>query len=200
MGILGKIARGLVFVVSAPAGTGKTTLVEMILAQHPRGMRRSVSCTTRAPRKHEKNGVDYIFLTEEEFERKVKEGAFLEYAKVFNHYYGTLKDTVSHLQESGVHVFLVIDTQGALFLRKEKLEAVFIFIMPPSIEVLQGRLENRQTESEEAIELRISWAKEEMDKALYYDHVIMNDNLQKAYQDFKAFIEQKEKQLCQYIT
>lgn len=198
MGVFGKIQKGLVFIISAPAGTGKTTLVEMLLSEYPSEMKRSISCTTRTPRGSEKNGIDYVFVSEEEFEKKIKEGAFLEYAKVFNHYYGTLKETVSAFQNEGKHVFLVIDTQGALQL-KEILDAVFVFIAPPDIDTLRRRLEHRHTETEDAINLRISYAKQEIDKAKYYDCIIMNDDLQKAYKEFKALVEQKEKQLCEYV-
>jgi guanylate kinase len=198
MGIFGKIEKGLIFVVSAPAGTGKTTLVEMLIAKHPTAMQRSVSCTTRAPRGKEKEGTDYYFITLKEFEKRIQEEAFLEYAKVFNHYYGTLKETVKAIQEQGKHVFLVIDTQGALEL-KAKIEGVFIFIVPPDMETLRERLQQRHTDANEEIDLRLSYAAQEMEKAQYYDHVIMNKDLQKAYQDFKALVEQKEKEYCKYI-
>ena len=198
MGIFGKIQKGLIFIVSAPAGTGKTTLVEMLISEYPDEIKRSISCTTRPSRGSEQEGVDYFFVSEEEFEKKIKEGAFLEYAKVFKHYYGTLKETVKAFQNEGKHVFLVIDTQGALQL-KETLEAVFIFIAPPDIETLRRRLEHRHTDTESVINLRISYAREEMDKAKYYDYIIMNDDLYKAYKEFKILVEKKEKQLCQYI-
>lgn len=199
MGVFGNLKKGLVFIVSAPAGTGKTTLVEMLISEYPTEMKRSVSCTTRSPRGAEKEGVDYFFVTQEVFEKKIKEGAFLEYAKVFNHYYGTLKETVNAFQSQGKHVFLVIDTQGALELKQKKVEGVFIFITPPDITTLRRRLEHRHTEPEDVINLRISYATEEMDKAKYYDYTIMNNDLQKAYNEFKALVEQKEKECCQYI-
>jgi guanylate kinase len=198
MGIFGKIQKGLVFVVSAPAGTGKTTLVEMLIAKYPQEMQRSVSCTTRSPRGKEQEGIDYYFITKAQFEKKIKEGAFLEYAKVFNHYYGTLKENVETIQVQGRHVFLVIDTQGALQLRS-KIEGIFIFITPPNMETLKERLQHRHTDANEEIDLRLSYATEEMSKAKYYDYVIMNKDLEKAYQDFTALVEQKEKEYCKYI-
>lgn len=200
MGIFGRIAKGLVFIVSAPAGTGKTTLVEMLTKEYPADVARSVSCTTRKPRGNEKNFHDYIFLTQEEFEEKKKQGAFLEWAKVFDHQYGTLKETVNHLRLSGKHVFLVIDTQGALKLKREGFEAVYIFINPPSLKALRERLEKRHTDTEETINLRLSYATEEMDQAKYYDVVITNDELESSYAQFKTLIGQKEKELCDYIT
>lgn len=198
MGVFGKIKKGLVFIISAPAGAGKTTLVEMLLSEYPSEMKRSISCTTRTPRGSEKDGIDYFFINDEEFKKKIKEGAFLEYAKVFNHYYGTLKETVFTFQNEGKHVFLVIDTQGALQLKKD-LKAVFVFITPPDIDTLRRRMHHRHTETEDVINLRISYAKEEIEKAKYYDYIIMNDDLKKAYNELKTLVEEKEKESCEYI-
>jgi guanylate kinase len=198
MGIFGKVKKGIIFIVSAPAGTGKTTLVQMLIDEFPHEMQRSISCTTRPPRGNEQDGVDYIFLTQDEFNRKIEEEAFLEYARVFDHYYGTLKATIFSLQLTGKHVFLIIDTQGALYL-KDKLEAVFIFIVPPSLAVLRGRLEKRHTESKAVIDLRLSHAQTELAQAQYYDYIVMNDQLEKGYRDFKEFVGQAERKLCQYI-
>lgn len=198
MGIFGRVKKGLIFIVSAPAGTGKTTLVEMILTEFPGEMQRSISCTTRSPRGKEKDGVDYIFLTQQEFQQDIAEGAFLEYARVFEQYYGTLKSSVLSSQLAGKHVFLVIDTQGALYL-KDKIEAVFIFIMPPNLETLRERLIRRDTDTQEAIDLRLSYAQQEMEKAQYYDYIIVNDDLEQSYRDFKEFVGKAERMLCQYI-
>ncbi len=198
MGLLGEIERGLLFIVSGPAGAGKTTLVDKLIGNYPNSLARSVSCTTRAPRGHEKNLQDYIFLTEEEFKEKKEAFAFLESAKVFNHDYGTLKSTVYALQNQGKHVFLVIDTQGAMQL-KGGADTVFVFIKPPTMEVLQKRLASRRTESEEAICLRLSYAEREMEQAKNYDAIIINDDLEKAYLEFKALIEQKEQVFCCYL-
>ncbi|MBM3191167.1 MAG: guanylate kinase [Chlamydiae bacterium] len=198
MGVLGKVQKGLIFVVSAPAGAGKTTLVEKLVARYPEDLVRSISCTTRAPRGHEENFKDYIFLTEKEFEDRLQAGAFLESATVFGRRYGTLRSTVSALQNQGKHVFLVIDTQGALSL-KNRLDAVFVFIMPPSMEVLRKRLGSRHTDTEEAIQLRLSCAEKEMALAKHYDAIIINDDLQTAYEEFKLLIEQKEQASCRYV-
>jgi len=199
MGLFGKIDKGLVFVVSAPSGTGKTTLVQMLLQKYPQQLARSVSCTTRPPRKGEQPGIDYIFLQEEEFASKIKEGAFLEYAKVFNHHYGTFKKTVEDLQSQGKHVFLVIDVQGALLL-KGKIKAFFVFIAPPSLEALRKRLEGRGSDSAQEIAIRLSKAKEELDKAKEYDVTLINEDLHKAYKELEAFVGQTEKKLCTYIN
>lgn len=198
MGIFGKVKQGLIVIVSAPAGTGKTTLIDMLLKEYPQEVARSISCTTRAPRGTEQQGVDYIFLSQEAFKKKVAAGEFLEYARVFEHYYGTLRETVISIQAQGKHVVLVIDTQGALYL-KDKIDAVFVFIAPPSIEVLRKRMEHRNTETKESIDLRLSHAQEEMAKAKYYDCVILNQDLQQAYQNLKTFIGKTEQERCQYV-
>ena len=118
---------GQLFIISAPAGTGKTTLVQMLKDSHPDRVIQSISCTTRKPRKGEIDGKDYVFLTKEAFEERVKKGDFLEYATVFGDHYGTLKEIVTRGQTNGKDVILVIDTQGALELKK-KIKAIFIFI------------------------------------------------------------------------
>lgn len=197
MGLNGKIDRGLVIVVSAPAGTGKTTLVEMLTKKYPSDIVRSISCTTRSPRGEEIAGKDYIFISKEDFLKKEEEDQFLENAKVFDNYYGTLKQTVEDLQSQGKHVILVIDTQGAKKI-KEKISAILIFINPPSVEALKERLDNRHTDSEENINLRLSWAKEEMKQNEHYDVTIVNDDLQKAFDELECFIKRKESELCSH--
>lgn len=191
MGMSSNKKKGIVFIVSAPSGAGKTTLVERYIKEHPQRCIRSVSCTTRPPRKSEVDGKDYFFLSEKKFMQKLSEDAFLEHAKVFDYYYGTLKETVEEGLNAGKHVFLVIDTQGAELL-KNHIEAQFIFIMPPSIEALQSRLIHRETEDQSQRELRLSFAKEEMKKARLYDKIILNDNFEQAYQDLTDFIHSKE--------
>ncbi|MCH9631105.1 MAG: Guanylate kinase [Chlamydiia bacterium] len=197
MGLNGKIDKGLVIVVSAPAGTGKTTLAEMLTKKYPSDIVRSISCTTRSPRGDEVDGKDYIYLSKEDFLKKVDSEEFLENAKVFDNYYGTLKKSVQDLQLQGKHVILVIDTQGAMKI-KEKTSAVLVFIKPPSIEALKERLDKRHTDTEENISLRLSWAKEEMKKGEHYDVTIVNDDLQKAFDELECFIKKKESELCSY--
>lgn len=184
--LLGGLKEGLIFVVSAPAGTGKTTLVRMLTVEFD-SIIESVSYTTRAARANEVPGRDYHFIREDEFEKKIAEKDFLEYAKVFGRYYGTSKSDVENFQKQGKHVVLVIDTQGALQLM-DKLDAVFIFIMPPHVGELRKRLEMRKSESEEAIEQRLSWAEKEIDLASRYDYLIINDNLKTAYDVLRAII------------
>ena len=198
MGIFGKIKKGLIFVLSAPSGAGKTTLVERLIEQFPQAIVRSVSCTTRQRRSNEKEGVDYFFLTKEDFEKKIVEGAFLEYTQVYYNYYGTLKKTVEDTINQGKHLFLVIDTQGAMKL-KSMLNASFIFIQPPSIDVLKQRLEKRHTDDSSAIDVRLSCAQEELAHAKYYDQIIINDNLENAVAELCRFVATEEKKICEYI-
>ncbi|MBS0649932.1 MAG: guanylate kinase, partial [Verrucomicrobia bacterium] len=178
--ILGNLSHGLVFIVSAPAGTGKTTLVRMLINEFD-CVAESVSCTTRKIRPGEIPGRDYFFLTDEEFEEKKKSGDFLEFAEVFGHQYGTSREYVMKSQSTGKHVFLVIDTQGAMRLKKENYPAVYVFLSPPSLEELKQRLCKRQTECPDTIEKRLSWAEQEMEMARHYDYHIVNDNLENAY-------------------
>lgn len=182
--------KGTVFIVSAPSGAGKTTIVERYLKLHPNTAQKSISCTTRPPRVGEVDGKDYFFITEEQFTHKLQQEAFLEHAEVFGYHYGTLKKSVSDVTQAGKDIFLVIDTQGALLL-KNKLEAFFVFIMPPSIDALEQRLIHRKTEKASERDLRLSRAKDEMKKAEFYDKIIINDDLNQAYKEFEEFVSSK---------
>jgi guanylate kinase len=200
MKLLGNLKKGLVFVVSAPAGTGKTTLVKMLVDEFS-CVKASISCTTRPPREGEASGEDYEFISKKEFEKKIADGDFLEYATVFGHYYGTSKKTVSKEQEEGKHVILVIDTQGAMQIKKI-FHAVYVFILPPSMEELSKRLKKRKTEPPEKIKSRLEWAKKEVEMAVYYDYQIVNDNLIIAYQVLRSILiaeEHKTESLCLQI-
>jgi guanylate kinase len=191
--LVGKLAKGFIFVISAPAGTGKTTLMKMLLDEFPTIME-SVSCTTRPPRPGEIDGKDYHFLKEELFQKKVADGEFLEHVKVFNHYYGTLRRHVEEGQEKGKHVVLVIDTQGAMELKKSGLAAKFIFISPPNLQELRARLFKRQTEHPELIEERLAWAAHELTLSRHYDYQFVNDNLARAYDILRSiFIAEEHK-------
>jgi guanylate kinase len=189
--LLGNLKKGLLFVVSAPSGAGKTTLVAMLTKEFPEIVFRSVTCTTRPPRAEEVDGRDYHFLSEAVFKKKTEEGEFLEHATVFGYRYGTLQREVEAKQNEGKHVILVIDTQGAMFL-KERVPALFIFIAPPSLEVLKGRLEQRKTDRKDGIEERVEWAKREMKQSPKYDYLIVNDELPVAYEVLKSIIIAEE--------
>lgn len=187
--LLGNLKRGIPFVLSAPAGTGKTTLAKRLYAEFPGVIVPSVSCTTRERRQGEVDGVDYHFLTEEAFMQKGQE--FLESAEVFGKRYGTLKSTVDGELKAGRHVLLVIDTQGAQHVRKQ-LEGVFIFIAPPSLAALRTRLEKRGSESPESLERRLSWAQQELEASKNYDYIVVNDDLEIAYSSLKSIIVAEE--------
>jgi len=188
--VLGNLERGLFFILSAPAGTGKTTLVNKLQKEFDCVVE-SVSFTTRKPRQDEIDGVHYTFISDDEFAKKIKNKDFLEYAKVFDNYYGTDKNRVMDLQTKGKHVFLVIDTQGAMQLRG-KLPGIFIFLLPPSKEVLKSRLRARQTEDEKETVLRLSQAEKEMLSAEHYDYVVVNDELSVAYDVLRSIVIAEE--------
>ena len=176
------MSKGNIFVISAASGTGKTTLVSRLVQQHP-NVRVSVSHTTRPPRAGEVNGQHYHFVSEEEFVRLAGEGAFLEHAQVFGNYYGTSYESVQSMCEQGYDVILEIDVQGAQQVRKALPEALSIFILPPSLAVLEQRLRQRQTDSEEVIARRLSEAVDEIQQALTFDYVVSNRNLQQAEEE-----------------
>jgi len=184
--LLGELKEGLIFVVSAPAGTGKTTLVRMLCEEFD-CVHESVSFTTRAARANEVPGRDYNFIGTAEFEERISENDFLEYATVFGHYYGTSRSYVDQQRKLGKHVILVIDTQGAVQLM-DRIDAQFIFLIPPSMSELRRRLESRKSDSQEVIEQRLSWADKEIAIANRYDYQIVNDHLKTAYEVLRSIL------------
>lgn len=188
--ILGNLSHGLLFVLSAPAGTGKTTLVEMLTNEFD-CVKRSVSTTTRQPRANEKEGRDYHFAAEEEFAELIKKSEFLEHVKLFGYSYGTSRSHVEQLRAQGKHVFLVIDTQGALQLMGQVM-ATFIFLMPPSFEELARRLQERGTETHESLSKRLQEAEREISTSGAYHYVIVNDELQRAYSALRSIVIAEE--------
>jgi len=179
--------KGILLVVSAPSGTGKTTLCRMLLKEF-QNMEFSVSYTTRKPREGEVNGRDYFFVSKEEFERMIEEGDFLEWAEVYGNYYGTSKKQVLKALEEGKDILLDIDVQGALQVKKNFPEAVLVFILPPSFAELEKRLRKRGTDTEEVIKKRLKVAREEIKKAPLYDYLIVNDKLEEAYSKLKSVV------------
>jgi guanylate kinase len=191
--VLGNLKTGLIFVISAPAGTGKTTLARMLIDEFP-CVKESISCTTRPMRNGELPDVDYHFMKKDEFAAKLAAGEFLEHAEVFGNSYGTLKSSVEKRLHAGEHVILVIDTDGAMQLKNKSQDAVYIFIKPPSMGELRARLFNRKTEKEEHIEERLKRAEHEIEMAGHYDYVITNDNLHRAYDILRSiFIAEEHK-------
>jgi len=167
-------ADGLLFIVSAPSGTGKTTLVEKLvkLTYH---FRMSRSYTSRPPRKDEVDGVDYNFVSRSRFEEMARAGEFLEWADVFGNLYGTHAGDTEKCRETGEDVVLVIDVQGARNVRKRDVPHVGIFVLPPSYQVLEQRLRGRSKDSEEAVHRRLQVAREEVSAFEEYDYIVIND-------------------------
>lgn len=173
------LSKGHLFVISAPSGTGKTTLCRMLLEEF-RSIEYSVSVTTRMPREGEVDGVDYHFVPVETFEQMIKDGALVEWANVHGNYYGTSLSFIHQCLEEGKNILLDIDVKGAASIRAVYPDAVTLFIMPPSIEALRERLEKRGTDSTEVIEKRLINAEEEVKHKNMYTHVIVNDVLEEA--------------------
>jgi len=185
--MLSEKLKGLLIVISAPSGTGKTTLTHMLLKEFP-DMEFSVSYTTRKPRPGEVNGKDYFFVDRETFEKMIEEGDFLEWAEVYGNLYGTSKSQVLKALNEGKDILLDIDTQGALQVKKNFPEAVLIFILPPSFKELERRLRSRGTDDEETIEKRLKIARVEVERAPLYDYIVVNDRLEKAYEKLKSIV------------
>jgi guanylate kinase len=179
--------RGILFVLSAPSGAGKTTLRRAVLARFP-DIAYSVSTTTRSPRPGEVSGRDYVFITREEFEAGIREGRWAEWAQVHGNYYGTSARTLREAAGAGTDVLLDIDVQGARQIRRMFPESVTVFIMPPSFEVLAQRLTARGTDRPKAIQLRLRNARQEMEERHWYRHVVVNDDLATAVEELSAII------------
>lgn len=181
--------RGHLFVLSGPAGAGKGTVLKKAF-EGLDGLAYSVSCTTRAPRPGEVDGVSYYFMDEETFKKMAAEGLFLEWANVHGHRYGTRKDVVEKALSSGRDIVLEIDVQGAAKVKEKMPEAVMTFIQPPSFEELERRLKGRGTECEADVERRLADARIEMSQAGKYDHLIINDTVDKAAEEFIKIVKQ----------
>lgn len=178
--------KGLLLVVSAPSGCGKGTILGEILKDD--SFYYSISATTRAPREGEQDGVNYHFITKEEFEQRIAQGGMLEYAQYCGNYYGTPKKEVEQMRDAGRDVILEIEVEGAMKVRTLCPDAVFLFIAPPSVEELRRRLNKRGTEAAEVIEERVSQAARELSYANRYDYIIVNGELEKAIQDFRTVV------------
>ncbi len=178
---------GKLFIVSGPSGAGKSTLTRKAIDFFP-DLRFSISYTTRPPRRGEKNGVDYIFVDEATFDEMIARDEFVEYATVHGRKYGTREKDLRELLSGGVDVLLDIDVQGAEKIAKRIKEAVFIFVLPPSIEVCRERLKKRGDIPPEELEKRVATAIEEIKKIDHYDYVIINDNMESAFEKLKSVI------------
>ncbi|MDR1163277.1 MAG: guanylate kinase [Candidatus Accumulibacter sp.] len=192
----GTETRGHLYILSAPSGAGKTTLVRMLLESDPK-IHLSVSSTTRAPREGEAHGREYYFTSVEDFLERANRGEFLEWAKVHDNYYGTSKSWIDAENNAGHDVLLEIDWQGAQQVRKIFPNAVGIFILPPTIESLKERLIRRGTDAKCAIDLRIESARDEMRHVSEFDYVIINADLPRAFQEISSIINASR---LQYAT
>ncbi len=181
-------SRGLLFVVSAPSGTGKTTVVDCLM-ERARGLSRSRSFTSRPARPGEVDGVDYNFVSRPTFEAMIREGRFLEWADIFGNLYGTGRETTEAALAAGLDLVLVIDVQGARQVRERLADrAVEVFVLPPSFEVLAARLRGRNKDSEDAIRERLATARREVDAVEEYDYVVINDDLDRCVEEIGAII------------
>jgi guanylate kinase len=178
---------GLIFVISAPSGTGKTTLVHEAMKQLP-NLRFSVSCTTRPPRSNEREGEDYYFVSACAFEKMVDRGDFLEWAEVLGNRYGTTFAGVNHLVSRGQDLILDIDTQGARKVMEKMNRAILIYVLPPSLEALRERLEKRGLDAPEMIQLRLASARQDIEEAHWYHYLIVNEGVGDAIEKLKAII------------
>ena len=179
--------RGNLIVISGPSGAGKDSIVEGVLKINSKSWL-SISATTRNPRGKEKDGIDYYFLTKEKFEKKINKNEFLEYAEYNGNYYGTPKDKIIEKINQGYDVILVIEIQGALKIKELIKEAIFIFVLPPSMEELKNRLINRNTEDKEKILKRFTIAYNEINEVTKYNYVVINDKLDEAIEKVNSII------------
>lgn len=181
------IARGNIFVISAPSGAGKSTLVKRLTRSTP-GLCFSISYTTRPPRKREKHGKDYFFVSPQVFERMVKRDEFVEWAEVYGHSYGTAQEQVQAAQEAGRDILLDIDIQGHQQVRQRLPEAISVFILPPSFQELSRRLHHRHSDTPEVIKRRLEKASAEIAHWVEYDYLVVNDHLKDATQALRAIV------------
>ena len=185
--------RGLIFIISAPSGTGKTTLVRGVMEALP-CLRFSVSYTTRPPRANEQEGVDYHFISHDVFMEMIEKDQFLEWAEVLGHYYGTARVDLKALETEGVDLILDIDTQGAKK-AKEKLDhVILIFLLPPSIDALKERLMGRGLDSLERIQFRLAHVKSDIEEAHWYHHIVINERIEEAVEKLKVIIITERRQ------
>ena len=192
---------GNLYIISAPSGAGKTSLVKALL-QSEVDLSLSVSYTTRAPRPEEVDGRDYYFVSQEGFEERLKQGEFLESAQVYGNFYGTSKTWINEALRASRDILLEIDSQGARQVREVFPASVSIFVLPPSLQVLEARLRNRAQDSLEVISQRLASARDEISHVGEYDYVILNDRLNRALDDLKCIVHAErlrvEKQLARH--
>jgi guanylate kinase len=177
------------FVISGCSGVGKGTVINEFMKRNSGDFILSVSCTTRKPRPNEIDGVNYFFISKENFEKNIKEDKFLEYAQFAGNYYGTKKKYIKEKFEQGFNIILEIETQGALQVKEKMPDAVLIFIAPPSIEELEQRLRGRHTEDEATIQKRLAQVKTELERSQKYDYTVINDNILRAVEEIENIVK-----------
>jgi guanylate kinase len=180
-------SKGTLIVISGPSGVGKTTISDKLINDLP-NLSRSISATTRSPRKGEKDGVDYFFMNELEFDNRLKSGGFLEYAIVFGNKYGTPKAWMEEQRRNGTDILLEIDVQGAAQIKNQEPEAALVFILPPSREILEKRLKGRNTDDQESIDRRFKTALAELDCKDQFDYWVVNEDLEQAIGEVTSII------------
>lgn len=193
------MAKGKLFVISGPSGTGKGTIISEILKAND-DIKLSISMTTRQPREGEEHGVQYFFATREEFEALIAEDGFIEYADVYGNYYGTPKKAVNEWMEAGQDVLLEIDVQGAIQVKEKFPEAILMFILPPSLIVLRARLEGRRTDTQDVINKRMANAAKEIALVGHYDYAVVNNKLDVAVEEAVAVIKGQRCKLNEEIA
>jgi len=176
-----------VFIISAPSGSGKTTLIDLLLSENP-SLLFSISHTTRPPRPGERDGVEYFFVNEKQFEQMIREDRFLEWAEVHGHFYGTSREMLNQAEQDKRDLILDIDVQGAALVRQKMPEAISIFILPPSYSALKMRLLSRQKDSQEVMLKRLENARKEILRYSEFDYIIINDDLQSASKSLSSII------------
>lgn len=189
--------KGLLLVVSGPSGAGKGTICKALLNENDQ-IKLSVSATTRKPRNGEVHGVNYFFIEKEEFAKMIENGEFLEYAQIYDNFYGTPKAAIIECLEKGQDVILEIEMQGARQIKEVYPEGVFIFVLPPSLEELKSRIVGRGTETQEEIEKRFSCAFEEINQIVNYDYFIVNEDIEKSVSDVEAIICAEKNKVTRY--
>jgi len=178
---------GLLIVISAPSGAGKTTLCNALVSRFP-ALKESISYTTRQPRQGEQDGVDYHFVSVERFKQMIAENGFAEWAEVHGNFYGTAIATLEQARIDGIDILLDIDCQGARILKDRGINGLFVFVLPPSMTELRRRLESRSSDAKEVIERRIARATEEIREARWYDYIVVNDRLDEAHEALSSIV------------
>ena len=189
--------KGLLLVVSGPSGAGKGTICKALLNKNDQ-IKLSVSATTRKPRTGEVDGVNYFFIEKEKFTQMIEEGEFLEYAQIYDNFYGTPKAAIMECLEKGQDVILEIEMQGASQIKEVCPDGVFIFVLPPSLEELKNRIVGRGTETVEEIEKRFSCAFDEINKIVDYDYFIVNDDVEKSVKQVEGIILSEKNKVTRY--